>query len=155
MDFVEPVVAPPVPAQVLRGPVVGGEVEVPHALSDRLAAVHPERDQVAIPGTWAVVATLEERAGVARVSESAGARERSEELVERAVLLHQDHDVLDVLQVGVAAGRAGQGRPHGAGQSAPDAERDPRFEELATRDIGDHAPRDAIRAFARPRARST
>jgi hypothetical protein len=39
-----------------------------------------------------------------RVSEPADARQRAEVVVERAVLLHQQHDVLDVLQRAVRGG---------------------------------------------------
>ena len=108
-----------VEAPVLGRPVVGG---IDQALADRPAAVEVERQQVALLGALAGIAGLAERLPVAPVVESAHARERAEVLVERAVLLHQDHDVVDVAQLPAAAPRrcgGGGGGVEGASQHRP------------------------------------
>ncbi len=119
------VVAAAVPGLVRRRPVVRRAVQ---ELQAQVGRVRMERQQLA-----AVVRLVPDRLAVGqrrgtRIAEAAHALHAAEVVVEGTVLLHQDHDVLDVLQRarvaprgnrqglldeaghGVGAGRAGHGR---------------------------------------------
>ena len=106
-----------VPAVVLGHPVVGDVVGGFAVLRWRIVE-QVERLGVAArvdAGSRLVAELVEHRVGDAadglgghgRVGESAHARQGAEVVVEGAVLLHEDHDVLDVAQAGGARGGRG------------------------------------------------
>jgi hypothetical protein len=97
-----------VPGLMLRSPLVG---EVDQAVRAKM---------VWMEGLRAVV--LEERAAALLVVEAAHAGQRPEVVIERAVLLDQDHDMLDVLERAVLGRRRGGTREQAfeAGSDHPD-----------------------------------
>ncbi len=101
--------------------------------------VHRERQQVAL-GTRRV-GLVEQRAPVdapygGPVAEPADPRKRAEVVVERAVLLHEHHDVLDVRELS-GPGRGGERLAHAEWQGRQDGGGGRPAEQGTARDFGD------------------
>ncbi len=133
---VEAVHLPAVPRPVLGPPLV---VDVVRALGDAVEGVEVVREDLPVEARR-LVAGLREVPAPAVVREAAHAPVRAEVVVERAVLVHQDHDVLDVLEAPAARAprqRVEQGRIQ-AGQSDRRAAGGPRPQEVPPRQSGVH-----------------
>ena len=109
----QPVVhLPAVPGRMLHRPGVAGRRL---GLGARRPGVQVERQQVAVGvlrvGLVEHRLAVRQRDGL-RVGEPPHVRQRAEVVVERAVLLHQDHHVLDVAQASPLGGSRGERAAH-------------------------------------------